>query len=391
MGVFRMPSLGADMEDGTLVEWLKKPGDALKPGDIVAVVETQKGAIEIEVFAAGVLEKLLVEPGTTVPVGAPLAEISGAGDAPSPAPPAAVAPVVGRPVPPPVAVPAPVVRPASGAIAASPAARALAAANKVDLAGLSGSGPDGAILLADVQAAAQKTPPPKPVAKPATGLDPQAMRAAIAAAMSRSKREIPHYYLAHSMEIGTALDWLAQTNANRPPAQRLLPAALFIKALALALRKLPEFNGFHRGNGFEPSARIHVGVAIALRGGGLVAPAIHDTDTLPLDEVMARLRDLVARVRAGRFRGSELSDPTITLTSLGDRGVDLVMPVIYPPQVAIVGLGTPRPRPWVVDGAVVSRPVIEASMAGDHRVSDGHRGGLLLATWTDMLQQPEAL
>jgi pyruvate dehydrogenase E2 component (dihydrolipoamide acetyltransferase) len=393
MGIFRMPSLGADMEAGTLVEWLRKPGDGVKPGDIVAVVETQKGAIEIEVFAAGVIGRLLVEPGATVPVGAPLAEISGIDDTPSESP---VPRSTG--VTPPIPAPSrPIARTMPGIVAASPAARSLAAEHGLDLASISGSGPDGAVLFMDVEAALKHAPPPpatpspSPSPRPSTVIDRTAMRGAISAAMSRAKREIPHYYVAHSAEIGAALDWLTRTNANRPPAQRLLPAALFIKALAIVLRKLPEFNGFYRNGTFEASARIHVGVAIALRGGGLIAPAIHDTDLLSLDDVMSRLRDLVARVRAGRFRGSELSDPTITLTSLGDRGVDLVLPVIYPPQVAIVGLGTPRSLPWVIDGNVEARPVVAASLAGDHRVSDGHRGAMLLAAWAEQMQHPDTL
>lgn len=382
-----MPSLGADMEAGTLVEWLKHPGDVLKSGDIIGVVETQKGAIEVEVFTSGILQRFLVEPGTTVPVGAALAEIDGVGETPVAAPspePAAIIRPGQRPLP-------AIARPPSSIAVASPAARKLAADRSFDLTTIRGSGPDGAVLFTDVEAALKQSPTAKPSAKPASGIDPQAMRAAIGAAMSRAKREIPHYYLAHSVEIGTAQAWLTRTNAGRPPAQRLLLAALFIKALALALRKLPEFNGFYRAAGFEASARIHIGSAIALRGGGLVAPAIHDTDALALDDVMARLRDLVSRVRTGRFRSSELSDPTITLTSLGDRGVDMVVPVIYPPQVTVVGLGTPRLRPWIVGDQVVVRSVIDISMAGDHRVSDGHRGSLLLSTWAELIQKPESL
>ena len=385
MGVFRMPSLGADMEAGTLAEWLKQPGDGLRSGDIIAVVETQKGAIEVEVFETGILDHFLVQPGTTVPVGTPLAEIRGVGVTPSPVP-AAPPPSAPAPVAPPALAPAP--RPPLGKIAASPAARKLAEQHGLDLARIAGSGPDGAVLFVDVETALRQ--PARP-ARPAVGIDPAAMRAAIAAATARSKREIPHFYLAHSVDIGTAMDWLQRTNAARPPAQRLLPAALFIKALALALCRLPEFNGFFRNGAFVRADHIHIGVAIALRGGGLVAPAIHDTDTLSVLDVMAKLRDLVTRVRAGRFRSSEISDPTITVTSLGDRGVDVVIPVIYPPQVAMLGIGTPREKPWVVDGKILARPLVEISLAGDHRVSDGHRASLLLTAWVELMQTPEAL
>ena len=381
-----MPSLGADMEDGTLVEWLVKPGASVKRGDIIAVVETQKGAIEIEVFDAGVIDRLLVEPGTTTPVGAPLALIRGAAEAPSAAPsaPAApVAPVAPRPSPTPPPTPVLAVAEA-GRPRISPAARRLAAARGVDLTRVRGTGPGGAIQVSDVEAAATA-----PAARPQP-FDFSQMRAAIAAAMSRSKREIPHYYLVDTIDVQTASDWVASANAARGPDTRLLLGALFVKATALAARAYPEFSGRFEDGAFHPSP-VHVGVAIAIRGGGLVAPAIHDTADLQLDDLMTRMRDLTARVRAGRFRSSEIADPTITVSSLGDRGVEGLVGVIYPPQVAIVGFGKAVQRPWVVQAAVVPRTVVTATLAADHRVSDGHRGALFLADIGRRLQQPEAL
>ena len=166
---------------------------------------------------------------------------------------------------------------------------------------------------------------------------------------------------------------------------------MLLKAVALAAARFPEFNGHFRDDHFEPAKQVHAGMAIALRGGGLVAPAIHDTASLTLDQVMGALRDLTNRVRVGRFRGSELADPTITLTSLGERGVDWVQPVIYPPQVAIVGAGAPQLRPWILDGQVAPRQVCQLTLAADHRVSDGHRGTLLLREIEARLQSPEAL
>lgn len=388
MSDFRMPSLGSDMEAGTLVEWLKQPGDAVHRGDIVAVVETQKGAIEIEIFQDGVLEAYLVEVGETVPVGTPLARIRGAGEeaAPAekaPAPPAETAP------PPPPAVPSPPVAkpPAAEGARASPAARRAAAEREIDLATVQGSGPEGAVVLADVEGAAAG-PPPK---ARSGGLDLDEMRKAIAAAMGRSKREIPHYYLSHDIDLAAASAWLEQTNAQRDPAGRLLIGALFLKAIALALRKHGAFNGFYLDGAFTPSEAIHIGTAVAIRGGGLVAPAIHDTDKLDLDAIMAKMRDLVARVRAGKLRSSELADPTVTVSSLGERGVEGMYSIIYPPQVAILGLGKVVQRPWPVAGKVALRPVVSVTLAGDHRVSDGHRGALLLNDIDRLLQEPEAL
>ncbi len=400
MAEFRMPSLGADMEAGTLVEWLVKPGDWVKRGDIVAVVETQKGAIEIEVYQPGQIEKFLVDLHSKVPVGTPLALIRAEGETkapaaaapalppPAPAPPPLPATAATPPPPPPSAPRPPPVAPGV-AMAASPAARRLAEEHGIDLSLIAGSGPGGAITSTDVERYLAAPPPAEK--KRALWLDPAAMRAAIGAAMARSKREIPHYYLEHQIDVTPCERWLAQRNATLPPDSRLLIGALALKAVALALHRFPVFNGFCRDNKFEPSKAVHVGVAIAIRGGGLAAPALHDTDQLSLDALMSGMRDLVQRTRAGRIRSSEMSDPTITVSSLGERGVDALYGIIYPPQVAIVGFGKVVTRPWVVDGAIGPRSVVTMTLAGDHRVTDGHAGALFLAEIGKLLLEPEKL
>jgi len=406
MSEFRMPSLGADMEAGTLVEWLVKPGDRVKRGDIVAVVETQKGAIEIEIFETGRIDQIQVDVGSKVPVGTVLATLTteteaaaGAAteapatkEAPAPAPPPPPAAIPAAPPPRVAPSPGPSQAPAplAGRVRASPAARRLAEARGIALDSIAGSGPDGSIVLTDVEQhlAGLAEPAEK---KPARGLDLDAMRIAIAAAMARSKRDIPHYYLAHQVLMTAAETWLARTNAERTPDTRLLMNALTIKAIALAATKFPAFNGFYRDDRFEPSAGVHVGMAIALRGGGLIAPAIHDVANLSLDELMARMRDLVQRARSGRIRSSELSDPTITVSSMGERGVETLYGVIYPPQVAIVGVGKVVTRPWVIDGAIGPCAVATVTLAADHRVSDGHAGALFLAEIARLLQEPDKL
>jgi pyruvate dehydrogenase E2 component (dihydrolipoamide acetyltransferase) len=265
----------------------------------------------------------------------------------------------------------------------------LAAERGVSLDRLTGSGPKGAIVSADIERAAAAEPLARPTVT--KRLDLAEVRRAIAAAMARSKREIPHYYLSTTIELTRSLDWLEETNSTRPPAQRLLLAALLLKAVAHALGGASEFNGFFTAEGFQPGAGIHIGTAIAIRGGGLVAPAIRAADMLSLDELMAQLRDLVARARTGALRSSELSDPTITVTNLGERSVETVFGVIYPPQVALVGFGMPVERPWTAGGQVVARRVISATLAADHRASDGHRGALFLADIARRLQSPEIL
>jgi pyruvate dehydrogenase E2 component (dihydrolipoamide acetyltransferase) len=379
------------MEAGTLVEWLVKPGDQVARGDIVAVVETQKGAIEIEIFEPGTVEALLVDLHTKVPVGTTLARIRPHGAAEArveAAPPPPRAPVVPAPRPP---APAPPVTPppaASGRVRASPAARRLAQLRGVDLGTVSGSGSGGAVLRADIEG---KLGAPAVERKRPAGLDLDAMRAAIAAAMARSKREIPHYYLSHQIDVTACERWLARTNAARPPDNRLLLGLLAVRSVAQAVRGFPAFNGFYREGGFEPAAVVHVGIAVSIRGGGLAAPALHDADRTPIDELMVRMRDLVQRTRAGRLRSSELSDATITVSSLGERGVESLYGVIYPPQVAIVGFGKVVARPWVIDGAIGPRSTITITLAADHRVSDGHAGALFLARIGELLQEPERL
>ena len=271
----------------------------------------------------------------------------------------------------------------------TPAARKHAAALHVDLFALRGTGVEGSIRLADVEAAASR---PAAAPSPAKrGVDLAEMRKAIAAAMSRSKREIPHYYLTETVDLTPAIAWIERFNAERQPSERILPAVLFLKASALALREWPQFNGAYENGAFTPAPNVHVGWAIALRGGGLIAPAIRDADQRSLSDLMAAMRDLVERARRGGLRSSELTSPTVTVTNVGDRGAETVTGIIYPPQVALVGFGRLVTRPWVVEGRVEARMLLTLSLAADHRVTDGHVGGLFLASIAQRLQEPESL
>jgi pyruvate dehydrogenase E2 component (dihydrolipoamide acetyltransferase) len=381
-----MPILGADMTAGTLVAWRKRPGDRVRRGDVIAEVETDKGLIDVEVFVTGLLERILVEPGQTVPTGTVLAVIADEAPASAPPvtagpPPAVAAPEIRAPAPGPAPAPAP------ERMRISPLARKLAAERGIDPTTLRGTGAGGVITREDVERAAA-APPSAPV-RPR--VDVARMRRIIGAAMARSKREIPHYYLAHTIDMARALDWLREQNLKRPVTDRLLHGVLLIKAVALALREVPELNAVWRGDDVVPSEAVHVGIAIFLRGGGLVAPALRDADRRSIDDLMGGFRDLVQRARTGGLRSSELSDPTITVTSLGEHGVEAVFGIVYPPQVAIVGFGKVIERPWSVQGAVVSRPLVTATLSADHRVSDGHRGGLFLAAVERRLQEPDRL
>ena len=410
---FRLPSLGSDMEEGTLLRWEVAPGDAVRAGQVVAVVDTAKAAIDVECWSDGIVHRLLVEPGTTLPVGAPLALLREAGEdaaaidrawaqreatsamasASAPALPSTSSSMAGPPpVVPAAVVPSPAAPasvtappPQAGRRAVSPAARRLAREHGVDLGAIVARG--AAVTLEDVRAAIDAG-----AGVPAAATRADAMRRVIAAAMTRSHREIPHYYLAEDVPFERAAAWLAQRNAARPPQQRLLPAALLVHAVARTLAGHPEFNGFWRDGGFVPGDGIHVGVAISLRDGGLVAPALRDADRLDVEAVSRGLLDLVGRARAGTLRSSELGAATVTVTSLGDGGVGSVFGVIHPPQVALIGFGRVTLRPWAFeDASVRAVPVVTASLAADHRVSDGHRGARWLAAIAEQLQNPETM
>jgi pyruvate dehydrogenase E2 component (dihydrolipoamide acetyltransferase) len=275
----------------------------------------------------------------------------------------------------------------------TPMARKLAEELGVDVEALDGTGDHGAVTKADVRRAAPQSAtgvesaPTKAVAED----DKYAqLREAIAKAMERSKREIPHYYLEEAVDMHAARDWLSQRNAERPPTERVLMPVLVARAVAKAATQFPEMNGFFEDGAFAPSDRVHLGFAVAMRGGGVVAPAVHDFADRALDEVMADVRDLVRRVRGGKLRSSELSDPTITVTNLGEQGVDKVYGVIYPPQVAIVGVGKISQRPWARQDMVGVHPVATLTLSADHRVSDGITGAKFLKTIAELLQEPES-
>ncbi|MEX2182982.1 MAG: dihydrolipoamide acetyltransferase family protein [Chloroflexota bacterium] len=494
---YRLPSLGADMDKAILVEWLVQPGDAVKKGQIVALIETSKSVMDIEFFEDGVVEDLIVPVGESVAVGTPIAHYRPARDgaaapavepepAAEPEPEAPAAEPEPEPVPVAAATPAPQVsggyrrihpparrlaeklgvdldtivgtgaggmvlradvraaaegvaaapsatpeeppaeepaeepagrpteaRAETATVPASPRARHLAVEHGIDLATITPTAPDGIISTGDVERAiAARAPatPEEPGVAAATAPAPAAaetaaakteadrararrlaMRRAIADLMARSKREIPHYYLDLAIDMTRALTWLETENLSRPMAQRLLPAVLLIKAVARATHDVPEMNGFWVDDRFQPGEGVHTGVAISLREGGLIAPAIHDADRKSLDELMEALRDLVTRTRTGVLHRPEMTDPTITVTNLGDQGVDAVYGVIYPSQVALVGFGRVTEQPWAADGMVGARRVVKVTLAADHRASDGHRGGVFLKAIDRLLQEPEKL
>lgn len=321
-----MPRLGADMDDAVLVEWKKQVGDHVERGDIIAEVETQKGDIEIEVFQSGTITDIRVATGERVPVGTVMALID-----PSP-------------------------------LAAS--------------AGAASSGAASAASVAPTHSAAAATA--------------ESVRHAVAQAVTTSNREIPHYYLSTLVDMQQAMQWLHLHNTSVPIDLRLLPTVLHIKAVALALRDVPDLNATWE-RGLQRHRNINVGIVVSLRNVGIIVPTIADADSKPLNTIMAELNDIIPRAREFRLRSSDVGNATITITSLGEGGVDQVYGVIYPPQVALVGIGGVRRSPIAVNGRIDVRPVVNISMAGDHRATDGLIGSAFLGKVAAYLQTPEML
>jgi pyruvate dehydrogenase E2 component (dihydrolipoamide acetyltransferase) len=191
--------------------------------------------------------------------------------------------------------------------------------------------------------------------------------------------------------MSRTLRWLESENLKRSIKERLLPVVPLIKAVAMALQDVPELNGYWMEDRHQPREAVNIGFVISLRQGGLVAPAILGADLMTVDEIMESLRDLITRARTGRLRSSEMTEATITVTSLGDLGVETVYGVIYPPQVALVGFGKTTEQPWAENGMLGVRPVVTATLAADHRATDGRRGAQFLDALNRHLQEPQSL
>lgn len=381
MSTFVMPSLGADMESAVLMEWKVKEGDHVSKGDVIAEVETSKGVIEIEVFEDGIIEKILVPEETESKVGTPLAIIRSSDEStvveeaatpnldietkeaePSSTP---IQPISDEPVEP-------------QRVRSSPLARKKAKELGIELSTLAKD--DSTVHFAEVES------------KKVSGTTEMGgMRQAIAKAMSRSNAEIPHYYLSTSINMTAALHWLEELNKERTIQDRILPAALLIRAVVRTLQEVPQLNGFWRDDALHLSEAINPGIAIALRKEGLITPALLNAGHMDLDSTMRSFTDLITRTRSGKLRSSEITQQTITITNLGDLGVESVYGVIYPPQVALVGLGRIVDTPWADGDTLSVRKVMQATLAGDHRATDGRTGGQFLNKLDQILQTPQEL
>lgn len=422
-----MPQMGAEMKEGTILRWLKKEGDPVERGEIIAEIETDKANVEIEAFEGGVFRKALAREGDTVPVGTVIAIIGAPdedisaylGAAPDegtrvaatataresePAEskqaefPAAVAQA-------PAHAPAAPPRAEDGRVRASPLARRLAQELGIDLRQVRGTGPDGRIVRRDVEAfaaqrAAAPAPAPAPEAAPAaapaaapSGIEvvPMSrMRQAIARNMAASKREAPHYYLTLDVDMTEAQRVRNEINAFVDEADRVTVNDLVVKAVARALEAHPIFNAWFVDGEIRRHAVINVCIAIALED-GLIAPALLDVASKSLGQIARESRSLAERARQGGLRSEELTSGTFTVTNLGAYGVETLIGIIQPPQTAILGVGAIMPKPVVRDGEVVIRDVMKLALSADHRVTDGAQGARFLTDIARFLEHPLSL
>ncbi len=434
--LINMPKLGFDMKEGQLVRWVKKEGDAIKAGEIVAEIESDKATVEVEAYAEGTILKLLVNEGDNVPIGAPIAVVGKAGEpvdlaalgvavgAAEAAPPAKAAAQPGAPAPsvPAPAVPASEIPPATdgdgrglpGGVRASPVARRMAEESGIDIRQVPGTGPEGRVVKRDVEAFKERapdTPTMAPVAAPAmvpaaaptygalpTGpdveiIDTSPLRARIGSRMVQSKQQVPHFYVTVEMDVAALLDLRKQLNAAiEDEAQKISVNDLIVKAAALTLRQFPNLNTHFYGDTIVRHKRVNIGMAVALPNGGLINIVAQDADKTALGAMAAHNKVMIARAREGRIRPEDVEGATFTVSNLGPYDVDHFVAIINPPEAAILAVGTARPVPVVLpDGSLGVGHRMKATISVDHRVSDGAEAALFMQALKKLIENPMRL
>jgi pyruvate dehydrogenase E2 component (dihydrolipoamide acetyltransferase) len=409
-----MPSMGADMTEGTIAKWLIAEGEKVSRGDKLAEIETDKTVVEMEAYSEGLLRKIIVEEGSLVQVGTVIAYIGDADDevpeapapaaeapkaeesAPTPAPAATPAPVQqAAPTPAPVAA-APAV--AGGRVKASPIARKIAEEKGIDIAAVPGTGPGGRITKSDVE---NFTPSPgfaasggrSPIAMDGSDTPLTSMRQAIARVVVRSKTEAPHYYVTHEIDMGAAMTFRKQLNeALSEAGDRVSVNDLILKAVTNALIKYPKWNSFFDGDKLIGHSSINLGVAIALEE-GLIVPAVVGIQDMSLIEISRAVRDLGKRARGdgGSLTQAEMTSGTFGTSNLGMFGTDTFAAIIVPPNAGIIAVGAVKEQPVVRDGEISVGSMMNATISADHRVGDGAEAAVFLGEFQKNLENPTRL
>ncbi len=408
-----MPSMGADMTEGTIAKWLKAEGDSVSRGDKLAEIETDKTVVEMEAYAEGLLRKIVVPEGTLVQVGTVIAFIGDAGDEitevaeavpAAEAPKSEATPVSATPAPAPVQqaaptpAPAPVAAAPGGRVKASPIARKLAEEKGIDIAAVPGTGPGGRITKTDVD---NFTPSPAFAAsggRAAVVMDGSdtplsSMRQAIARVTVKSKTESPHYYVTHEVNMGPAMTFRAQLNeALVDDGERVSVNDMVLRAVAIALLKHPKWNSSFDGDKLIGHADINLGVAIALEE-GLIVPAVIGIQNMSLIEISRAVRDLGKRARGegGSLTQSEMTAGTFGTSNLGMFGTDTFAAIIVPPNAGIIAVGAVKEKPIVKDGEIVIGKTMNATISADHRVGDGAEAAILMGEFQKALENPARL
>lgn len=407
-----MPKLGFDMQEGTLVRWLRTEGESVNKGEVLAEIETDKATVEVESSASGIVRKLLVGQGTVVPIGAPIAIVGTAeeklevpADRPAPSAPAPVAPT-------PAAQPAGGTRAATqpnlsdespkgvaGIVKASPLARKLAGDARLDLVKIQGTGPGGRIVRKDVEAALTGRPlAGRLYAAPAMTLLSKEdstvalsrLRLAIGRRMAESKSTVPHFYVTHEYRVDSLVDLRQQANSRLPEDQRLSVNDFVVKAVAECLRDFPNLNAAYQGDRVVRRGSINVGVAVAVEG-GLLTVVCKDADQKPLRQISTELRAMAEHARSGRVRQDDIEGSTFTVSNLGMFDVENFLAIINPPEAAILAVGSARQVPVVDNGEIKPGWRMKATIAVDHRVSDGAEAAQFMQSLAGYIEKPVTL
>ncbi|MBP7757182.1 MAG: 2-oxo acid dehydrogenase subunit E2 [Anaerolineaceae bacterium] len=404
--VVSMPKLGFDMAEGTLVRWVKLEGETVNKGDILAEIETDKATVEVESSFAGVVHKHLVEQGSVVPVGTPIAIIAAPGEQVEDIPTTQPAQEVPAQAQTPQTAPAAPVQPAAtptapaGPVKASPLARRMATEQGLDIHTLRGSGPGGRIVKRDVESALKSIPasfPLKPATPPAKmtstaipgdeTVPVDRLRAAIGRRMVESKQQVPHFYVTHACRVDELMSLRKKINSTLPEGEKISVNDFLIKAAGLALRRYPNLNASLNGDVILRHGDVNVGVAVAVPG-GLLTVVNRNTDQKPLRVISREVREMVTRARDGKVRPDDIEGSTFSISNLGMFDVDSFVAIINPPEAAILAVGSVQEVPVVEDGQIKPGMVLKITLSADHRITDGAEAAQFLQAMAEYLENP---
>lgn len=406
--IVSMPKLGFDMAEGTLVRWVKQEGEPVAKGEVLAEIETDKATVEVESGFSGVLHRHLVEQGSIVPVGTPIAVIAAPGeevkDLPAAQPAAAPkAAAVEKAETAPAAMPAAPIP--AGEVKASPLAKRMAKERNLDLTMIRGSGPGGRVVRKDIEVAlaagTQPTPASRPAITPTPSFVPAAvpgdesvpvdrLRTAIGRRMVESKQQVPHFYITHEYDVAALMELRKQVNELLPEEEKLSVNDFIVKAVALALRRFPNLNASLGDKVILRHGHVNVGVAVAVEG-GLLTVVCRDADQKTLRQISAEVKEMVARARQGKVRPEDIEGSTFSISNLGMFDVEDFVAIINPPEAAILAVGSVRQVPVVAAGEVRPGVRMKATISADHRITDGAEAARFMQALADYLEKPAGL